>query len=90
MQIQVNDTAKLVSVWLTNAEQTPEVEKGLKSMYAEYKAKKYKVAVFRSGNDDDLSGLTGALLKDNKFKLFKDDTGDGDVPIKVVADKAVG
>jgi hypothetical protein len=42
------------------------------------------VAVFKSGNDPDLFGLTRILLKDNKYKLFKDDTGDEDVPNKAV------
>jgi hypothetical protein len=84
VHIQVNDKAKLVSIWLTNAQQTREVEDELKSLYAEYKAKKYKVAVFKSGNDPDLFGLTRILLKDNKYKLFKDDTGDEDVPNKAV------
>ncbi|MGN1318213.1 MAG: hypothetical protein ACI4VF_04300 [Lachnospirales bacterium] len=73
MKIQVDNKLKLVSIWLTRKECTDEkLRRKLKPLYAEYKEKKYKVAVFESGDDNDLLGLTEALLKDNKYKLFKD------------------
>lgn len=73
MKIQVNNTVKLVSIWLTGEEGTDKALRNeLKSLYAEYKAKKFKVAVFESGNND-LYDLTEALIKDNKYKLYKYD-----------------
>lgn len=73
MKIQVNNTVKLVSIWLTGEEGADKALRNeLKSLYAEYKAKKFKVAVFESGNND-LYDLTEALIKDNKYKLYKYD-----------------
>lgn len=73
MQLQINDKMKLVSIWLTRSESKDNnLKESLKPLYAEYKAKKYKVAVFQSGDEEDLYGLTEALLKDNKYKLYKD------------------
>lgn len=83
MQIQVDDKLKLVSIWLTGKESADKgLRESFKPLYAKYKEKKYKVAVFESGSEKDLYGLTEALLKDNKYKLYKDDIG--------VPDKAVG
>ena len=73
MQIQIDDNIKLVSIWLTKNEGLDkDIRNSLKTLYADYKTKKYKVAVFESGEDKDLYGLTEALLKDNKYKLYKD------------------
>ncbi len=73
MQLQVDDKMKLVSIWLTRTEaKDNDLRESLKPLYSEYKAKKYKVAVFESGDEEDLIGLTEALLKDNKYKLYKD------------------
>lgn len=73
MQLQVDDKMKLVSIWLTRTEANDsDLRERLKPLYSEYKAKKYKVAVFESGDEEDLFGLTEALLKDNKYKLYKD------------------
>lgn len=79
MQIQVDENMKLVSIWLTRAEAGDEaLKESLKPIYAEYANKKYKIAVFESGEENDLLGLTGALLKDNKHKLYKADTEECD------------
>lgn len=73
MQIQIDDNIKLVSIWLTKNEGLDkDIRNSLKPLYADYKTKKYKVAVFESSEDKDLYGLTEALLKDNKYKLYKD------------------
>jgi hypothetical protein len=75
MQIQVDDTIKLVSIWLTgNESKDASLRDELKPLYKKYGDKKYKVAVFESGNNKDLCGLTAALLKYNKYKLYKDNT----------------
>ena len=84
MQIEINVNIKLVSIWLTKSEAKDEnLREGLKPLYSKYKEKKYKVAVFESGENEDLLGLTTALLKDNKYKLYKDDSEEKD-------NKAVG
>lgn len=70
MQIDINDTNKLVSIWLTNSEGSDEnLNKNLKPLYKEYKAKKYKVAVIYSG-DKDICELTEGLIVSNKYKLY--------------------
>ena len=66
---EVNDLKKIVTIWLTNGEKNDmELRTGLKNLYAEYRAKKYMVAVFSSGNED-LYANTLDLLKYNKRRL---------------------
>ena len=61
----VHDDMKLVEIWLTKAESEDEnVRRALEPLYAEYKKKKYRVAVFCSGKGDMLE-LTKDLLKHN-------------------------
>jgi hypothetical protein len=56
----------VVEIWLTNSQkQIPELQNSLKSIFADYKAKKYKTAVFYSGNGE-LTGNTASLLLRNK------------------------
>ena len=51
MEIEVKDEEKRVNIWLTRAEsQDQALLDSLKPLYKEYKAKKYLVAVFHSGN----------------------------------------
>ena len=65
IELNIHDEQKYVSVWLTKAESgDPVLRVGLKSLYFEYKQKKYRVVVFESGKGD-LPTLTKALLKHN-------------------------
>ncbi len=69
MIIKRKDSAKIVEVWLTNAEKDdPEVHESLKPLYKEYKEKKYLVAVFMSGTQD-LYELTRDLLIYNRRRM---------------------
>ena len=53
MEMNIHDDTQIVEIWLTNAEKTdPVLQNELKGIYAEYKAKKYMVAVFQSGQGD--------------------------------------
>ena len=53
MQMNVNEEKKMVMIWLTNAEKNdPVIRENLKPLNAEYKKKKYFVAVFESGEKD--------------------------------------
>ena len=66
MEINVNDETKIVEIWLTKAEQEDAgLREQLKPLYQKYKAKKYMVAQFESG-DQDLEDITGALLVYNR------------------------
>ena len=66
MEIQRNETQKIISVWLTRAEsQDQELQSRLKSMYPKWKQEKYLVAVYHSGKED-LYESTLALLAYNK------------------------
>lgn len=59
----VHDDMKLVEIWLTKAESDDDVfRRKLEPIFAEYKKKKYRVAVFSSGKGDMLE-LTKDLLK---------------------------
>jgi hypothetical protein len=63
LEINVLDDEKLVTIWLTRAEQEDvELRERLKSVYAKYKAKKYMVAQFHSGTEDLYEGTRDLLL----------------------------
>ena len=65
IELNIHDEQKYVSVWLTKAESAdPDLRESLKSLYSEYKQKKYSVVVFESGRGD-LPTLTRDLLKHN-------------------------
>jgi hypothetical protein len=67
LEINVRDEQKLVEVWLTNAEKNdPAVRERLKPLYAEYKQKKYMVAVFESGGRDLYQSTLGLLAYNKK------------------------
>ena len=69
MEINVRDGRKVVEVWITNDEQQDQaIKESLKPLYQQYKAKKYTVAVFLSG-DRDLAEETGALLRYNRKRI---------------------
>ena len=69
MEVHVRDDMKLVTVWLTRAEQEDTALRDhLKSLYAEYKAKKYMVAQFHSGTEN-LYTCTRDLLLYNRKRI---------------------
>lgn len=68
MEIKVSDDAKIVEVWLTNAEKDdPVINEQLKPLYKKYHEEKYTVAVFRSG-PGDLEFSRSALLHFNLWR----------------------
>jgi len=68
LEINANDETRMVSIWLTNAEQErPSVRQEIARISARNKARKYKTAVFLSG-DRDLTDLTQSLLLHNRRK----------------------
>jgi hypothetical protein len=65
IELNIHDEQKYLSVWLTKAESADSaLKESLKSLYSEYKQKKYRVVVFESGRGD-LPTLTKDLLKHN-------------------------
>ena len=63
IELQVRDSEKIVEIWLTSAEKKDkQVQEMLRPVYANYKARKYKVAVFCSGQRDLLDCTAGLLL----------------------------
>ena len=63
----MRDDMKLVTVWLTRAEQEDSaLRERLKEVYAEYKAKKYMVAQFHSGTEDLYEGTRDLLIFNRK------------------------
>ena len=69
MEINIHDDKKMVEVWLTRAEKQDEaLQQELKPLYAQYKKKKYMVAVFESG-EQDLYQNTLALLSYIKRRI---------------------
>lgn len=71
MEINVRDNSKIVEVWLTREEkQDADLRERLRPLYQEYKAKKYLVAVFESG-EQNLEELTGSLLGYNRKRTVQ-------------------
>lgn len=69
MEVCVRDDMKLVTVWLTRAEQEDlALREQLKALYADYKEKKYMVAQFHSGTED-LYRHTRDLLLFNRKRI---------------------
>ena len=69
LEINVRDNSKIVEVWLTREEkQDADLRERLKPLYQEYKARKFLVAVFESG-EQDLEELTGCLLGYNRKRV---------------------
>ena len=67
MEINVRDDMKLVTIWLTRAEQEDTaLRERLKTLYAEYKAKKNMVAQFHSGTEDLYQGTRDLLIFNRK------------------------
>lgn len=74
MEIHVDDKTKIVSIWLTNSEKKDVALKArLKPLYQDYKARKYTVAVFESG-DRELYQSALDLLAYNKKRIAELDT----------------
>ena len=69
LEVNVNHNTQVVSVWLTNADQSDSaVQQELNQICADSKARKYKTAVFRSGTQN-LVEKTQSLLSLNRYKL---------------------
>lgn len=66
MQMNVREKSKIVELWLTREEKNdPEFRESLKPIYQQYKAQKYLVAVFLSG-EENLYEQTRDLLLYNR------------------------
>lgn len=73
MKTELNEAAKTVSYWITRAErEDPALLESLKPQFAEYKRRKYTVAVFFSGERDLLYQTTGLLLHNQKVAARRD------------------
>ena len=67
MEITVRDYERIIEIWLTNHEKANDkLKKSLQPIFGEYKQKKYKVAVFHSG-ERDLADSTAGLLLHNRI-----------------------
>ena len=74
LQIDVFDNQKIVAVWLTRAERDDErVREKLCELRAEFKAKKYTVAEYQSG-EGDLHTSIYELLRYNKLRVAERET----------------
>lgn len=64
MEVCVNDFNKTVEIWLTRKESTnASLRASLKPLCAEYKCKKYVVAVFESGSGGLFEGTSGLVMR---------------------------
>lgn len=71
MEIIRDEQAKIIEVWLTQAESTDQVlNDRLKPLYKKWKQQKYMTCVFRSGSRD-LQDQTAGLLLHNRDYFAK-------------------
>ena len=69
MEIHTNDETRIVSIWLTRAERdAPFVRREIERLAARNKERKYKTAVYLSG-ERDLTDQTQSLLLHNRRKM---------------------
>ena len=67
-----DEKLKIVSIWLTRKEaEDNKMRESLKPIYKENKKKGYMTVVFESGDDEDLVGLTSALIGHNRLELYE-------------------
>ena len=63
MELTVNKAGKYALVWLTNAEKAdPKVMDSLQPLIEQCKEKKYRLAIFESGEQDLLEKTTDLLI----------------------------
>ena len=63
IELQVRDSERIVEIWLTSMEKKDkQLQKLLQPVYANYKAQKYRVAVFCSGERELFDSTAGLLL----------------------------
>jgi len=63
MEIVVRDDIRRVEIWLTRAQgNDAQLKESLKTMLAEYKAKKYLCVVYNSGDGDLLANMRDLLI----------------------------
>ena len=63
VEIRIKDSDKIVEIWLTNSEKSNlAIHSSLKLIYAAYRTKKYKIAVFQSGEGNLFENTDGLLL----------------------------
>lgn len=76
MEFRVHENIQTVEVWLTRAEsRDAALRERMKPQYRQWKAQKYLVAVFSSG-EGDLVGQTAGLLRKNLTEMAeKSDAG---------------
>ena len=68
MEVIVNENSKLAEIWLTKAESRDErINLKLKNLCRDFKEKKYRAVVFRSGMGN-IEALTAALVSKNYRK----------------------
>lgn len=69
LEMNVHNEQRIVEIWLTRKEKNDsELREGLKSLYQDYKNKKYTVAVYCSG-EQDLYRQTSDLLCYNRRRI---------------------
>ena len=62
MIVDVKDTEKMVTIWLTHQDQADaRIKETIKRISEEYRSKKYLVGVFLSGEEDLLEQTSGLL-----------------------------
>ena len=67
IEINVCDNKRIIEIWLTNKENIEECwKKSLQSLLENYKQKKYKIAIFKSG-EKKLTDCTAGLLLHNRI-----------------------
>lgn len=71
LEVNIREGDRIVEVWLTGEEKRDmRSRERLKPLYREYKAKRFLVAVFESG-EQDLAELTGRLLGYNRTRAAR-------------------
>lgn len=70
MELDIHKDKKLICIWLPKSEADYEPSSFVRAVFSEYKRLGYSVAILKSGTED-LTELTTALLKHNRFLMAK-------------------
>ncbi len=68
MHFNVNDESKILSVWITKEESVNnELSIELEEIIAKYKAKKYRICIYKSGTNDFKKDILNLILNNVKI-----------------------
>ncbi len=72
MKIDVNESKKIVLLWKSTAETDTPISDEIKDLLDNYRSKKYRIIIMKSGNEDLFEPTLTLLLKNRMKKAMEE------------------